>query len=394
MTDTEPFTRTIGDDDAEYLIELAQGSMAIAVEEGDDFTHRVIGWKYEAPMLQVTLQGAGGPREVVRILEGMWALEVDSVSVIFDSVKSSAATGFKSDGSTWDIGEMQAALDDPNHPDHDDVFEGVMIHHCQRKGAGEQFMLPYTWSTDTEGKPTLVWGDQGDWAPMEEGLISRAMARLSAMEPMINYLRDRPEWQELLDRSEREKGEALTDYQIWAITAATLIKREWMHMGVMVAVAAREPEDAEYLVEQLSRIGDGTRVMVKRPGEDLKEVTPPTPPGCHAEDHPLAGQVVTAHPVAEERTLVDGAQFRIKNWVDRMEDPPVFWVEQMMTGRGGFAMKNFLARLQEMAKGTPDGQPPLPTDNNMIYGHVETPDHKHGLGYIVHETELEVEPTT
>lgn len=89
----------------------------------------------------------------------------------------------------------------------------------------------------------------------------------------------------------------------------------------------------------------------------------------HDEAHHLAGEILKLSVRGKGyEHCVDGAEFRLEDWWDRVAG------ESWMNAQGNPAA---------MIYGIRSGTAGLPTDNKVVYGHIN------GLGYLVHVSELQ-----
>lgn len=140
-----------------------------------------------------------------------------------------------------------------------------------------------------------------------------------------------------------------------------LVVKEVLGQVADVALIARNAVEERIIKE----------MIVNDPGGDYDTDT--TYVGVHQDSHPLAGQTVKVHPRLDHNLLVDGADFTVTDWVDRM-DPETSWSLPELAQRGNYAAKQYLARVDVCE---------LPQDSEIVYGKIG------GLGYIVHVSELE-----
>ncbi|MFF7899998.1 hypothetical protein ACFZCV_14555 [Streptomyces sp. NPDC007920] len=91
----------------------------------------------------------------------------------------------------------------------------------------------------------------------------------------------------------------------------------------------------------------------------------------HSSPHPLAGQVVTVAPAAQLHGFPDATplQFKVEDWNDRV-----------FGGQWWGAMDGNPAALSYAMRSAVGG---LPTDNEVVYGHVG------GRGHLVHVSEIQ-----
>ena len=92
----------------------------------------------------------------------------------------------------------------------------------------------------------------------------------------------------------------------------------------------------------------------------------------HDASHPLAGKTVILNEKAQDPhrgMVVSGAEFRIDDWVDH-------------AGMGGKSWMTMDGNISAMLYGMRAGLSGLPTDNEVVYGHIGA------LGHMVHVSEL------
>jgi hypothetical protein len=90
----------------------------------------------------------------------------------------------------------------------------------------------------------------------------------------------------------------------------------------------------------------------------------------HTESHPLAGKTVLLNTSASDpvrKIVVEGARYRVEGWWDQL------------TGKSWmFTDNNWACMHYGMRAGLTD----LPTDDEVVYGHIGT------FGHLVHVSEL------
>ncbi len=90
------------------------------------------------------------------------------------------------------------------------------------------------------------------------------------------------------------------------------------------------------------------------------------------ESHLMAGQTVTVNPAVEHQMLVQGAEFRVEDWYQNVNDT-ASWKNDVNLP----AVLNYFLRVRESNGAIPD-------NNEVVYGKIG------GLGYLVHVSELVV----
>lgn len=95
----------------------------------------------------------------------------------------------------------------------------------------------------------------------------------------------------------------------------------------------------------------------------------------HTEDHPLRDKTVRLNEKARDplrEMIVPGAEFRVDNWADRMDERRLPWHQA-----GNWASKHYLDRLLILA-----GSTGINPDDEVVYGHIGH------YGHLVHASEL------
>ena len=363
----------------------------------------------------------GGAGDVVNalgpIIQGM---EPDAVLLAQDTlrVKHDAAglrveqidgkpTAVKRDGTPWQRGEMQVAWKNRTE-DAQDLTEAILVQYFDRVGNCVMSNLGY--EIDPDGK--VEWTDRMDLMHGVDGqmmgylpetvrelfqrpTLSQAMA---GMEDLENDLSEASE----LARLVMGPTEKITATEAMAYKNAHP-EEAFAHQVCAVLKAALLPQKCAVMV------GSSSEEINTIYRESLTEGKgSPMPEGVnavllHMSDHPFKDRLVRVHPFREHQRLVDGAVFRVSNWVDLMDpDVRMPW-QQQADERPNWAIKGYVDRITGLAASLTTEEAladpaaamevmgrvgTLLASTEVVYGHVVTKADRHGLGYLVHVDEL------
>lgn len=328
------------------------------------------------------------------IITGM---EPDFITIVHDSLRVSTTNSVtledgttapaKRDGTPWGPGEMQKAREEGTE-DAQDVVDTLMVYYFDRLGQAAMVSLDYSY-----GESGLVWGEVLE--AFDSGLGDEKVRASGYIPENIREMFTRPTVREMMIR-EAELEEELSEVawmsrfvmggaammspaealayteehprEAYAHMVCAMLKATLIPMGVPVAVAVRDKAILEIY----------ERSMADQP-IDLMPV--------HSGPHPLADKEVIVHPHVPFQKLVDGARFRVQDWVDQLTDPPTGWRMQAAENPN-WALKGYLHRLAEVEERGDAELLHTMTDPDVVYGHVVWPGNEHGLGYVVHASEL------